>query len=171
MRGNIFFIIYLLLVIAQIILNNFLNFSNLFLLSILPTLLVFLSVKRGTVSVMFLAFIIGLTVDFLSDGMLGLTCIALLPVAFLRRGIIGLVMGREVFLRGEELSVRRQGLLKIILLVIIAQSLYFAIYIPVDCAGTVGFGFIALKWFLSIVTSSLVSFATLGLLTDTDRWR
>jgi len=166
-----YFTIYLLLIIAQIVLNNFMNFSQWFMLSILPVMVLFLSVRRSTVQVLFITFLIGLAVDFFSDGALGLTLVALLPVAALRRPMIDLVLGREIFLRKEELSIRRQGILKILLLIVMSVGLFLAIFIMVDSAGTRSFGFNILKWLFSFLGGTLVSVGLVGLLTDREQWR
>jgi len=171
MRRPGYFAIYLLLIIAQIILNNFMNFSQWFMLSILPVMVLFLSIRRSTVQTLFIAFAIGFAVDFFSDGNLGLTTVALLPVAALRRPMIDLVLGREIFLRKEELSIRRQGMLKILLLIVMSVGLYLAIFIMVDSAGTRSFGFNILKWLFSFLGGTLVSVGLVGLLTDREQWR
>jgi len=171
MRKPGYFIIYLLLVVAQIVLNNFMNFSQWFMLSILPVMVLFLSIRRGTVQTLFIAFLMGFTVDFFSDGALGLTLVALLPVAALRRPMIELVLGREMFLRKEELSIRRQGILKILLLIVMTVGLFLAIFIMVDSAGTRSFGFNVLKWLFSLLGGTLVSVGLAGLLTDKEQWR
>jgi hypothetical protein len=75
-----------------------------------------------------------------------------------------LVFGNEVYSRGEEISVKKQGLVKMILSLLIATAIFFAIYVWVDAAGTRSFGFNLLRWFLSTLISAPVQLLLSGLL-------
>ena len=100
---------FILLAVAQVVLWNYFNFSQYLLIAFLPALILCLPVGCGTIRAMIIAFVLGLAVDFLVSGQFGLTSFALVPVALLRRPVISLVFGSELFARGEDLSVRRQG--------------------------------------------------------------
>ena len=115
-------------------------------------------VNRSTDTSLILAFIIGFIVDFFADGQLGLTIASLLPVALLRRPIIMFVFGNELFSRGENLSTRRQGWEKLTMAIAIATGIFLLAYIIIDSAGTRAFWVDALKFFLSLIASTFVSF-------------
>jgi hypothetical protein len=82
--------------------------------------------------------------------------VALLPVAAGRRWIIQAVFGGELYSRGEDLSVHKQGVPKIALAVLLATAVYFAVFVWVDAAGTRSFGFCTLRWLLSTMVSTLL---------------
>lgn len=157
MRKPGFFIIYTLLVLVQILLCNFLNLSQYMVLSLLPALVLSLPIRYGNIAAMIVAFITGFAVDFFSTGMMGLTSLALVPVAAARNGIISLVFGEELFSRGEDISVRRQGVPKMLLAFVMASALYFIVFVWADNAGTTSLGFNLLRVLLSSVISALVS--------------
>ena len=102
MRRNVFWLNYALLVAAQLLLTNYLRVSPYLLLTILPFMVLCISIRVGTVGAMLIAFVTGLFVDMLSEGVLGLNAIALVPVAFARNSIIKLVFGLELFARQED---------------------------------------------------------------------
>ena len=143
MKQTGFFISFILLLIVQICICNFFRLSQFVMLSILPAMILLIPIRRNTVYTMIIAFATALATDLLADGMIGLNIAALVPVAFARKGIIRLVFGEEIFARKEDVSIPRQGLWKMSLAIIMAQTLFLAIYIILDGAGTrpVWFGF------------------------------
>ncbi|MGI6313146.1 MAG: hypothetical protein ACOXZI_02275 [Candidatus Cryptobacteroides sp.] len=157
-------LIYFLLVIVQVMLGNLLNLGPYIIISLLPLLILSIPIKHNDAAIMLVAFATAFTVDFFTHGILGLSVVALLPVAFLRRWIVVLVFGNEVYSRGEEISVKKQGLVKMILSLLIATAIFFAIYVWVDAAGTRSFGFNLLRWFLSTLISAPVQLLLSGLL-------
>ena len=171
-RGR-FVILYVLFVVVQIVSDVYLDFWPPLTLALLPALLLCLRIETGPLAVMAVAFATGFAVDFLGDGMLGLTCLSLLPVAILRRPIISLVFGSEVFARGENISARRQGPAKMLLAIAIATALYLIVYVVADGAGTRPGWFNVGKIAVSLAFSTLASYFICALLTSESdrRWR
>ena len=164
---------YILLFLAQAVLWNYFNFSQYVLIAFLPAMILCLPVSRGTLEAMVIAFVTGVAIDFLVTGQLGLTAFALVPVALIRRGVISLVFGSELFARGEELSLQRQGWLKFVPAILLLTAAFLLPYIVLDDAGTRPFWFGAAKFGISLLLSSFVSvFVCDILLEDTAaRWR
>lgn len=169
MRRSVFWLIYVLLVIAQLLLTNYLRVSPYLMLTILPVMVLCISIRTGTAAAMLIAFVTGLTVDYLSEGLLGLNALALVPVAFLRNSIIRLVFGNELFAREEDFSVERNGFGKAALALLIAHSLFLIIYIWVDSAGMRPFSFNAIRFAVSLAAGMLLSLLTLALLAPDPR--
>lgn len=155
MKRN-YWLIFLLLLVVQVLLGNFLGLGPYIILSLLPILVLSLPIRYGGVAGMLIAFAAAFAVDFFTNGILGLNVLALVPLAWLRPWIISLVFGSEVYARGEDISAQRQGLLKMSLALLISTAIFFAVYVPVDSAGTRSFGFNLLRWLLSTLLSALV---------------
>lgn len=164
---------YILLFLAQAALWNYFNFSQYLIVVFLPVMILCLPIDRGPVYAMVVAFLTGLAADFLVTGQLGLTSLALVPVALVRRGVIHLVFGGELFSRGEELSFHRQGWQKFVPAVLLVTAVFLTVYIWADSAGTYPFGFCALKFAFSLAVSSAVSVAIAFLLLEetSERWK
>ena len=113
MRINGLTIKYIILVIAQILLWNFCNFTQFLMVVYLPALILFLPIRQSVFKTMMVAFLTGVVVDFFSVSPIGLTSLALVPVAFSRQYVVWLVFGNEVYSRAENLSVERQGWAKL----------------------------------------------------------
>lgn len=165
MKQTRFYISFILLLIVQICICNFFRLSQFVMLSILPTMILLIPIRRNTVVTMIIAFVSALVTDLLADGMIGLNVAALVPVAFARKGLIRLVFGEEIFARKEDVSIPRQGLWKMSLAIIMAQTLFLAIYIILDGAGTrpAWFGFarygasLAVGYVLSLFVADILS--------------
>ena len=70
MRRSIFWLNYALLVVVQLLLSNFLRVSPYIMLTILPFMVLCISIRVGTVGAMFIAAATGLVVDFLTEACL-----------------------------------------------------------------------------------------------------
>ena len=157
MRKSGFWAAYLLLLLAQLLLSNFFNLTPYLMLSILPVMVLCISIRIGTTGAMLIAFATGLIVDVLGEGLLGLNAFALIPVAFLRKPIIGLLFGNELFARGEDFTPRRNGLWKTVLATVLAQAVFTLLYVWADGAATRPFWFDAARFGASLAAGFLVA--------------
>ena len=169
MRKGKFYLVYVLLVVAQMLLCNYLHVSPYLTLSILPVMVLCLPIRVPTFWAMVLAFLTGLSVDLLAEGVLGLNVLALVPVAFARKEIIRLVFGGDLFARKEDFSVQKNGLGAVALAIFLVQALFLAIYIWADGAGTRPFSFNAIRFGVSLVAGVLVSLLIIDILAPDTR--
>ena len=164
MKDSRFVILYLILTVAQILLCNFFGLSRYVLISVLPVMVMMLPLSLGTVAAMLVAFATGFAVDFFSTGMLGITPLALVPVALVRKPFVSMVFSDSQNFRGEDVTLGRLGIPKMTLAVAMVCSLYFIIYIWADSAGTAGFWPAMLRLVLSVVVSTFVGILAARLL-------
>lgn len=157
MRDSAFLLKFIILLVAQVLIWNFCNFSQYAMLTFLPVIILLLPTKQETLISMLIAFAAGFLVDFLADGMLGLTSLALVPVAFLRKGIIRLVFGSELLSREENISLRKHGASHIIVSTLLCTAIFLAVYIWADGAGMRPLWFNLVKFGASLLLSSIVS--------------
>ena len=169
MKKPVFWLIYVLLVIAQLLLTHFLRVSPYLTLCILPVMVLCIPIRVNTAAATVIAFVTGLVVDLIGEGVLGLNTLALVPVGFLRNQVIQLVFGTEVFARNEDFSARRNGVGKVALAALMAEALFFLFFIWVDAAGTRPFGFNLLRFVCSLTGSMLLAMLTLDLLAPDPR--
>ena len=160
---------YILMVIAQMILSNYFHFTPLAMLTILPAIVLLLPTKVNTFWAMVIAFATGLAVDLFAEGTLGINALSLVPVAFLRKTLIGTIFGVEPFEQKENLSIKKYGFARISFAIILVTALFLAIYILADSAGTRPLWFLGTKFDISILASYLVSILLVNLLSYDDR--
>lgn len=163
---------FILLFVVQLLVWNYFNFLQYVFIVFLPVMLLCLPIERGSISLMLLAFVLGVAADFLVNGQLGLTALALVPVAALRRTVIQLVFGNEILARGEELSFHRQRYTKFATATLMLTSVFLLVYLWVDGAGMYSLGFLALKYVISLLVSTAVSVPVAYLLLEesTGKW-
>lgn len=155
-----------LLVVAQAVLSSCFSFTPYAVLSILPAMVLCLPVSLSAVWALPAAFASGLAVDFLSGGILGLNTLAILPVALLRKGIIRLIIGEDLLARGENFSFEKNGFTQIAYAVIIAQLLFFVIYVAADGAGVRPLWFNAARTAGSLLCSFPLSMLAVSILSS-----
>lgn len=164
-----FWILYFLLVIVQIIICNYCRFTPYLTLSLLPAAVICIPTGIGNITGMLIAAASGLAVDFFSEGIIGLNMAALVPVAFIRRGLIELLFGKDIIIREDLFSIEKNGLGKVAASVFIIHSLYLAIYIFLDGAGTRTPVFNLCRYACSIMPGLLLGLLTVNILNKEDR--
>ncbi|MCQ2182683.1 MAG: hypothetical protein MJY89_04670 [Bacteroidales bacterium] len=168
MKDARFPLYFALLLVAQMLLWNYFNFSQLITITILPAMILLISTRRSTVFAMVLAFLVGFIVDFFTGGMLGLTSLALVPVGLLRKTILSLTYGQELFVRKEEISTRKYGWMKYFTSCTIANAIFFLIFVWADGAGMRPTYFNCLRILLSLTISTLLSLTIAPILRNDD---
>lgn len=169
MRNAEFWLVYILLLAGQLLLGNYFNLTPYLTLTILPVMVLCISIRTGPVGAMLIAFATGLTVDLLCEGVIGLNAFALVPVAFLRNPIIRLVFGGEMFARGEDFCPRRNGMAKAALATLLVTALFLVLYIWADGAMMRPLWFDAARLGASFAGSSVLSILSLGALAPDTR--
>ena len=169
MKKSGFWLIYIILLVAQLLLSTYANFTPYMMVTMLPAMVLCMPIRMGTVLAMVIAFATGLSVDLLSEGLLGLNALALVPVAFARNSIIRLIFGGELFAREEDFSIHRNGFWKVLVAIVLSTALFLAVYIWADGAGTRPLLFNAIRFGASLVASTLLSLLVVNLLAPDSR--
>ena len=156
MKQGRYILLFFVLTVAQILLCNYFSLSRIVLISVLPVLILMLPRSMSSIPAMLIAFACGFAVDFLSTGMLGITSLALVPVALVRRPVLQMVLAEEQVSRDDELSLSRFGVLKMVLAILISCAIFLLVYIWADSAGTVGFWPAVGRFFLSLLVDTLL---------------
>lgn len=169
MRNPIFGIAYILLVIVQMVICNYFQFSPYFVISILPAMVLCIPLTIPTHICMLIAFATGLSVDWLAEGLIGINASALIPVAYARKTLIRIFLGEDLISRKETFSFRKNGVGKILTALAVTYVMFFAFYIFLDGAGTKTFSFNFLRFILSLLLSLIPGLIVTGSLTKEER--
>jgi len=168
MRNN-FIVYYLLLLICQMMVCNFLHVSPLLTLNILPALILCVPTRIKTVPLLLIAFVSGLAVDLFSDCSIGLNAFALLPVALVKLSLCSFIFGEELIVREEEFSIRKYGLAKVLFVIIILQTIFLLLYIGADGGSVRTLEFSAIRFGLSLLSGVVVSIPLVSMLKPDER--
>ena len=164
-----FGILYCLLLIGQLILCNYATLGPYIMLSMLPAMVLCIPPSISTITGMFIAFASGLSVDWLSEGLLGLNTAAILPVALMRKGVIKIFMGEDIISRGDRFSYRKNGFAKISAAHSVCLITFLALYIILDGAGTRPAWFCLAKGGVSFICNFVLAIIVTNILTPDDR--
>ena len=169
MRKSGFFLLYILLMVVQMLICNYFNLSPYVMLSILPVMVLCIPLRIPTWVTMLIAFATGFLVDLFSEGILGLNVLALVPVAFVRKEVIRLIFGGELFARKEDFSIRKNGFGKVLMAIFLVQALFLAVYVWADGTGTRPLSFQAIRFGASLAAGVLGSLLVIDILAPDTR--
>lgn len=161
--------LYILLVIGQIILCNYGQLGPYVMLTILPAMVLCIPPSISTIAGMFMAFLSGLSVDWLSEGILGLNAATIVPVALFRKEIIKIFLGEDLITRGDRFSYRKNGFTKVSVAHSVCLILFLAIYIILDGAGTRPAWFCLTKGGISFACNFILAIIITNILAPDDR--
>lgn len=169
MKQHSFLLTFILMLIGQILLCNYFRVTQYVTLSILPVMIMCIPTKHSTTLALIAAFVTGLAVDMLSEGIIGLNVLALVPVAFVRQKVVKAIFGEEIFTRGGNFSIGRYGPTKVSFAILIAQSLFLFIYVLADGAGTRPLWFNGARFGASLLAGYLLSLFVVEMMSPDDR--
>lgn len=161
--------LYTLLVIGQIVLCNYSQLGPYVMLSMLPAMVLCIPPGISTIAGMFIAFFSGLSVDWLSEGILGLNAAVIVPVALMRKGIIKLFLGEDIITRGDRFSYRKNGFAKISAAHSVCLIIFLTLYIMLDGAGTRPAWFCFTKGGISFACNFVLAIIVTNILAPDDR--
>ena len=169
MKTQNFGLLYFLLILGQMVLCNFACFGPYVMLTMLPAMILCIPLTVSTPLCMILAFVSGLSVDWLSEGLIGINAAAAVPVALMRKPLIRFFLGEDLIIRKDGFSIRKNGAGKISVMLSAALMIFLAIYIFLDGAGTRPFWFCASRFFASLAANLILSLIVAEVLTPDDR--
>ena len=169
MRTQSFGVLFFLMVLGQMILCNFAGFGPYVMLSMLPAMIVCVPLTVSTPLCMLVAFATGLSVDWLSEGIIGLNASALIPVALMRKPLIRFFLGEDLIVRSDGFSFRKNGIGKISLVMGVALIIFLGIYIFLDGAGTKPLWFNLTRFGISFACNMILALIVTNILTVDDR--
>lgn len=169
MKGQNFGLLYFLMVLAQVILCNFTNLGPYVMLTLLPAMIVCVPLTVSTPLCMLLAFATGLSVDWLSEGLVGINAASLVPVALLRKPLIRFFLGEDLITRSDSFSFRKNGVGKISVLLFLSTAVFLGLYIILDGAGTRPMWFNLTRFGISFVCNYVLALIVTNILTVDDR--
>ena len=161
--------LFTLLVIGQVVLTNYSQLGPYVMLSMLPAMILCIPPGISTIAGMVIAFASGLSVDWLSEGLLGLNAAALVPVALMRKGIIKLFLGEDLIVRGDRFSYKKNGFAKVSTANAVCLIIFLGLYIILDGAGTLPAWFCFAKGGVSFVCNFLLAIIVTNILSPDDR--
>ena len=125
-------IIYAVVIFLQIILNNYVNLGPMIYICLIPLLVIYLPLDQKNYLSLILAFGMGLIIDILSDGVLGLNAGAATLVALVYKPLFYPIFQKNTYSKKYIPPVRESGIWYHTLYLLIILAIYFLFYIAFD---------------------------------------
>jgi hypothetical protein len=167
--GQNYKVLFVFLLICQIALCNFAHLGPYIMISILPAMIMCIPLSVSTAGCMLIAFCSGQAVDWLSEGLIRIYAASLIAVALARKTLIRVILGEDMINRKDSLSIRKNGLGKILTLMIAAGIIFLAIYVTLDGAGVRPFWFNVSRFWASLAANTALAILTADILSPDDR--
>ncbi len=136
-------LLYVMILIIQIIINDFANLGPYLYICCIPLLVIYLPIEQKTAVSLLLAFGLGLLIDILSDGIIGLNAGSAVFLCMCRKPLFKLVFSRDNPDK-RSLPTIRESPDKYIKYVSLSVFIYFLFYILFD-------GFDIQQWLFSLI--------------------
>lgn len=151
-------IFYILMVLClQCLLDNYADLGLYLRIVIIPFVILMLPYRYKTISTMIIAFLLGLTVDIFTSGVLGLNAGAMTAVAFVRQKVLHSILDERNMERHDSPDIIVLGLGKGLFYVMFHYIVFFTAYTLLDNMGFAPFGLILSKILLSTAVSGLIA--------------
>lgn len=157
--------LYFLLLVLQIILCNYSNLGPYITLSMLPAMVLCMPLSVSTPLCLLITFISGLSIDWISEGLIGLNTSAILPVAALRKPLIRTFIGKDLIIRNDNFSIRKNGFSKVFFALLTSTAIFVCLYVYLDGAGTRPFWFSLSRFGASLAVNMLLGLIVVNTLT------
>lgn len=125
-------IIYAVVILLQVILNNYVNLGPMVYLCLIPLLIIYLPLDQKNYVSLIIAFGLGLIIDILSDGVLGLNAGAATLVALVYKPLFYPVFQKNNYSKKYIPPIRESDLWHHALYLLIILAIYFFFYIAFD---------------------------------------
>ncbi len=142
-----YIVIGVIFIFLQMLINDFINIWVLLSLNILPLLIIAIPLRTNRYLYLFIAFFIGLFVDLLQDGTLGVNAAAALTTAYFRGGIVRVLFSQTTFENIDRISIKSIGLSRFLIITSILYCAFSIVYLFLDNIGNITFMF-TVKWLL-----------------------
>ena len=151
-RSDILF--FVLVFLLQVIITDYLHLGPWVFICLLPLLILHIPLSHSPHRVMLTAFALGLLLDVLSDGVVGLNAFAAVLAAAPRKFLYrALVNGDRQDKTGVP-SLSEAGIVKYLKYLSVITAIYLAGYMLLDCAGSRPLLFILGKFLASTLAST-----------------
>lgn len=125
-------IIYAVVILLQVIIGNYVNLGPLVYICLVPLLIIYLPLDQKPYISLVIAFGLGLIVDILSDGVLGLNAGAATLVSLVYRPLFYPVFQKNNYSKKYIPPIRESDIWHHMLYLLIILAIYFLFYIAFD---------------------------------------
>ncbi len=148
----------ILLLFMQLLVSGYINIWPMLYIAVFPLVLILLPYKTNSTPSMCIAFVLGLLVDILSDGILGLNATSAVALAYFRPVIFRLFVNKNTLENLVEINHGALGLSQFISITALSYATFFIFYITLDSWGYFSFIYTTIRFLINIVANTVIAF-------------
>lgn len=151
--------VYIILLLIQVVINDFLNVFPRLYICLIPLGILFLPHNTATWKIMLYGFFLGLLVDVTSNGVLGLNAAPAVLLAVMRTFLYSLLVNKDTSDKKREALFNNVPFGKFSRFIFISIFIYMTCYLLIDNSIFVSPVFFATKLLISLTINSLICIA------------
>ena len=155
-----FLLVGVIFIVMQIMLDEFVNNWYMIYLAIFPLLILILPITMSVSSYMLISFIIGMGIDILSGGLLGINAASGVVIAFIRKPILKMIFPPALLESINIITLDSVKTKSFILLTFITNLIFFTVYLSLDTMWGIPiyllFYWIIINVFINIIFSFFI---------------
>ena len=155
-----FLLVGVIFIVVQIMLDEFVNNWYMIYLAIFPLFILTLPITMSVSSYMLISFIIGMGIDILSGGLLGINAASGVVIAFIRKPILKMIFPPALLESINIITLDSVKTKSFILLTFITNLIFFTVYLSLDTMWGIPiyllFYWIIINVFINIIFSFFI---------------
>ena len=155
-----FLLVGVIFIVMQIMLDEFVNNWYMIYLAIFPLFILTLPITMSVSSYMLISFIIGMGIDILSGGLLGINAASGVVIAFIRKPILKMIFPPALLESINIITLDSVKTKSFILLTFITNLIFFTVYLSLDTMWGIPiyllFYWIIINVFINIIFSFFI---------------
>ncbi len=132
-----------LLIIIQLLISTYFDFFKVVEFNIIPIIILSISCKRTSIQLMLTGFIIGIILDILGGGVLGINAASLVLLAFVRRVLLKNIAKSNILSRIQSPTINELGFTSYFVYILSSYLIFFIAYMSLLGDGLISWTFIA----------------------------
>lgn len=146
-----------IIIIAQLIIEEYVNYHPLIHIAIFPLFIIILPTRINQIPLMLISLVIGLLIDILSDGIIGLNSAALIAMAFVKLPILNIIVNKNNIAENSIISSKTLHLNSFSLYCLIMYTIFFLVYVALDGIGYISILYSVLRFIIYIILNTIIS--------------
>lgn len=145
------------LILIQILISGYVNIWPMLYIAVFPFVIIILPLQVNRYIQLLMAMLLGLAVDFTSDGIPGLNGAAITALAFFKEPILRVLLNKSTIDNLSGITEYSLGFSKFAIYVALLYTAFFIFYMGLDSLGYYSFGFTLLRLVINVVVNTTIT--------------
>lgn len=145
------------LILIQILISGYVNIWPMLYIAVFPFVIIIMPFQVNRYIYLLMAMLLGLAVDFTSDGIPGLNGAAAVALAFFKEPVLRLLLNKSSIENLSGITEYSLGFSKFAIYVALLYTAFFIFYMGLDSLGYYSFGFTFIRLVINVVANTTIT--------------